>query len=413
MSLLKRILIIVVIVIVVTISSVVYYYSPLFKPFPSLSGKYSVGSEQICWEDKNRNEPHSKETTDFLKPNRKIMAEFWYPSAVDVGSKKKYINNKLELFEKDLSRQFLMPTFLSSLLFSIETPVLKDSPVADLEKPMPVIIISHDYPLMKENYGYIAYELASHGYLVVSIDHTHISGFTYFPDRILVFSSRIDKAISKKKWVEEKSKIMADDIKFAIETLTIGANNPENMFYKKLDLNNIGLIGHGLGGVAALKLGLKLENVKAIVDLDGWSQKSNLQDGKDKPVFVLFASAGSINTGLNAKDVSNKRKAFLEFCSYHKFCFVDMFNGLGHFGFSDFVLLKSPLKKILGIGDIDSYKVIDRVNKAAVSFFNYYLKESQNQAFVDNVSRRSESFKRWLQMRAAVNMTGNQSGLSM
>jgi pimeloyl-ACP methyl ester carboxylesterase len=112
-------------------------------------------------------------------------------------------------------------------------------------------------------------DLASHGYVVVAIDHTYVSAATAFPDRI-VTAREATTDFDTPEPAEPITQIMADDDKFVLEKL--GEMNEGRIapaFRGRLDLDKIGVIGHSVGGAVAYNMAINDGRVKAAVNLDG------------------------------------------------------------------------------------------------------------------------------------------------
>jgi dienelactone hydrolase len=131
--------------------------------------------------------------------------------------------------------------------------------------------------------------LASHGYIVVAIDHTYASVATVFPDRI-VSHKEARTNFNVPEPAEIITQIMADDSSFVIDTLEeINAGNIESIFRGKLDLEKIGAIGHSVGGAVAYNLAINDSRVKAAIDLDGVVFITPKGDPKDVAPFLMLA----------------------------------------------------------------------------------------------------------------------------
>ncbi len=101
-----------------------------------------------------------------------------------------------------------------------------------------------------------AKDLASHGYIVVAIDHTYVSAATVFPDRI-VSQKEATTNFTIAEPAEIITQIMADDSKFVIEQLgEINEGKINSIFKGKLDLDLIGALGHSVGGAVAYNLAI-------------------------------------------------------------------------------------------------------------------------------------------------------------
>jgi pimeloyl-ACP methyl ester carboxylesterase len=112
-------------------------------------------------------------------------------------------------------------------------------------------------------------DLASHGYVVVDVDHTYVSAGTIFPDRVV---SHHDATTNFKTAdpAEVITQIMADDASFVIDELEeLNSGKIDSIFAGRLNLDEIGVIGHSVGGATAYNLAINDPRIKAAIDLDG------------------------------------------------------------------------------------------------------------------------------------------------
>jgi dienelactone hydrolase len=133
-------------------------------------------------------------------------------------------------------------------------------------------------------------DLASHGYIVAAIDHTYASAATAFPDRI-VSSKEATANFNTAEPAEIITQIMADDCKFVIDSLSKmneGINN--SIFKGKLNVDEIGVIGHSVGGAVAYNLAINDSRVKAAIDLDGIVFVTPKEDSGYMAPFLMLAN---------------------------------------------------------------------------------------------------------------------------
>lgn len=109
------------------------------------------------------------------------------------------------------------------------------APLASGAAKCPVVIHSHGLSGTRQLSSQIAEELASHGYVVVAMDHTDCWG-TEFPDgRYLIGATRGDVSGRLK------------DVQFLVDQLA-QLNSRDALFSGRLDLDRIGVYGMSMGG---------------------------------------------------------------------------------------------------------------------------------------------------------------------
>jgi dienelactone hydrolase len=112
-------------------------------------------------------------------------------------------------------------------------------------------------------------DLASHGYVVVAVDHTYVSAATVFPDRT-VTAREATTDFDTPEPAEPITQIMADDAGFVIKKLgEMNDGRIRSPFKGRLALDRIGIAGHSVGGAVAYHLAARDPRVKAAVNLDG------------------------------------------------------------------------------------------------------------------------------------------------
>ena len=144
----------------------------------------------------------------------------------------------------------------------------------------PLIVFSHGTTGTRTSNETLYNELASHGYVVAAIDHTYHALFTTFADGRTVWmdtgylnefaaedahTDRQQSYAFYQKWM----KIRMDDMNFVIGTILAKAQEKdEETVYTLVDPNKIGVIGHSLGGSAALGIGRVRQDVDAVLALE-------------------------------------------------------------------------------------------------------------------------------------------------
>ncbi len=100
--------------------------------------------------------------------------------------------------------------------------------------PYPLVIISHGYPGNRFLLSHLGENLASKGYVVVSIDHTDST----YGDQKAFGSTLLNRSL---------------DQLFAIEQMArLGANDPDGTLKGLVDVQRTGLIGYSMGGYGVL-----------------------------------------------------------------------------------------------------------------------------------------------------------------
>ena len=312
---------------------------PQFKPVAP-TGQYGVDTTSITFVDQERIDPYS-ETGEF----RKLTVQFYYPD-VDDGAEK-----------------------------------------------FPLAIFSHG------SFGYRGSnlstfeELASNGYVVVSIDHSYHAFFSQHTDgsTTLVNTEFLNDAVNitnnvyDAKTTYEKTQmwlnLRAADMDFILEKALSNANGEiPNSVYSLIDTEKIGLFGHSLGGAAAAKLGRDRLDVDAVAVIDGTmlGEEIAFENGQ----AVLTSDIYPVPL-LNLYNDSHYEDAKLLGSAYNNLsasahateAYDVVIRGSGHLNFTDLPLFSPTLARMLGVGDVDSRYCIETMNQVVLDFFNHALKD--------------------------------------
>jgi dienelactone hydrolase len=165
-----------------------------------------------------------------------------------------------------------------------------DAPITDGAHP--VVVFTHGYTATFTDYTFIFEDLASRGYVVASVDHTYEATAVDFPDSRFV-PSLLGSYLANTSRMDGQSlslalSVRSKDLKFVakeLERLNTVADSP---FFGKLDTSHIGLMGHSLGGQAALS-GIEQDTrFRAGVLIEGVLTEA-LAAVTDTPLLILAA----------------------------------------------------------------------------------------------------------------------------
>lgn len=307
---------------------------------PEMTGEYPVQTAKYTWTDASR-----KDEFTGTGDNRSITVEFWYPD--------------------------------------------------DTDEDWPLVVFSHGaFGFSGSNYSTFA-ELASNGYVVASIGHTHHAFYTLSTDGKLTTADRdfISEAAEINAAVGPQSKaevytvtrdwltLRTDDINFTVDKILDEAGREGSVMpFSSINNEKIGLIGHSLGGAASAQLGRERGDIDAVIVLDGTmlgeeialenDQVAHNQTPYPIPLLNLYAEDHyNAAWGSEGDSYDNFYASAHGLCSYEA-----VFLGAGHLNFTDLPLFSPLLANMLGTGDIDERYCIETMNQVVLAFFNGYLK---------------------------------------
>ncbi|MFI0168855.1 alpha/beta hydrolase family protein [Streptomyces sp. NPDC017095] len=250
--------------------------SPAQLTLPAPTGPHLVGTVPLHLVDTSRPDPVTGPGH-----HRELMASVWYPArrTEDLPHAPWMADGALRAFLTDVG--FPIDPALGPL-----TAGRIGAPVHRTGDRLPVILYSHGSGSHRSDHTIMVQELASHGYAVVTVDHTYDT-FTEFPDgRVLTPGD-----------VPMFPKDYAADLRFlldCVEELAAGRNPdvdgkplPPGLL-GALDPRCIGAFGWSKGGTATALTMLADRRVRAGLGIDGPMQPT-ITANLDRPFMMMSA----------------------------------------------------------------------------------------------------------------------------
>jgi fermentation-respiration switch protein FrsA (DUF1100 family) len=268
--------------------------------------------------------------------------------------------------------------------------VLVYYPDENVNKACPLIVFSHGGISMKTSNLSLYQELASHGYVVVSIDHAYHALSTEVDGVKIRIDSGYMRELNEEdshldiensyacfqKWM----KLRTDDIHFVIDTFIEKSMNEGNSFYQLIDANRIGVAGHSLGGAASLGVARQRNDIKAVIALESpYMCDITGVDGNEfvwntNPyrcaVMNIYSDSGYPLVGIDNKYVQNKNH--LQNNGNIRYYHIE---GSNHYTLTDLVRTSPILCALLGGGyEKSGYDSLEFINQKCLAFLNEFLK---------------------------------------
>lgn len=273
-----------------------------------------------------------------------------------------------------------------------------------------------EFPLVIFSHGAFGYyqsnmstytELASHGYIVVSLDHPHHSFFTTDTNGQTItvdskFINDVMRVSSTDAQTEEDSNNMLDwinirtaDVNFVLDTIETAKKDgalssawhtdDEKTVLSVLDMTDvekIGLMGHSLGGATSVEVGRERSDITAVVDIDGtmlgertYNAGEYEYDSEPYPIALLdFTKTQDYNDREQYKNEHGYPYVNEYVTDNAKDAKTVMFSDAGHMDFTDLPLISPFLGSMLGSGTRDNAEMMNTVNSIILNWFDYYLK---------------------------------------
>lgn len=251
---------------------------------PAPTGPYKVGTVSLHLKDTSRTDPYVPG-----HQTRELMVSLWYPTDSTTG-------HSLAPWMPSLTAahylaglgvragSLTLPTTAGHVLAPVDTKAGK----------LPVLLYSTGLHSDRAMGTALVEDLASRGYLVVAVDHTHDANEVEFPGGRLETDTMPSNAHSS-----DTLAVRAADVKFVNNELGQIANgkNPDvdgaklpTGLLRDVDMTKIGMFGWSLGGAAVATSMQADSRIDAGADLDGTFYGSATSENLSRP-FMLFSSA--------------------------------------------------------------------------------------------------------------------------
>ncbi len=348
---------------------------PILLPVPTVpppTGPYSVGTHTYVLTDQGRKEIFSGKDEP-----RKFMIQVWYPALPpDLGTPPAPWMDNAEIIAPAIAEYINLPTYFLDHLSLAKTSAYQSIPPAPGDGPYPVLLFSHGWNGFRAQSTFLMQDLASHGYVVVSLEHTYGSRMAVFPDGQVAPNNpnALPPGDLPALEYEEKANILVtqwtQDIGYALDYLSgLNQNDPSGLLTGLLDLEKVGNFGHSTGGGAVLQFCASDPRCKVGLTLDAFVRpvsKSVLANGTSQPFFYMFSEYWPFE---------RNTKLFEEYYSH-----VQADNrivtilGSDHYDFSDLPAL-TPLAPKMGLkGPINGPRVQKIIQDYVLAFFDREFK---------------------------------------
>ncbi|SEM09440.1 alpha/beta hydrolase family protein [Streptacidiphilus jiangxiensis] len=248
---------------------------------PAPTGRYQVGTVNLHLVDPKRYDPWVP-----TYPRRELMVQLWYPATRTSGTQ------LAPWLQSEAADHFLQSWNVWPGTMNVPTTAGHlGAPVDPRAGKLPVLLYSTGFHSDRSQGTALAEDLASRGYLVVLIDHTHDADEVQFPGPRLETAT----AASSKYTLTVRSA----DAKFVVDQLGRIANGTDPDvdhaalpagLARNVDMTRIGMFGWSLGG-AAVATSMQLDpRIAAGADLDGQLYGAAVTEDLNRP-FLLFGAS--------------------------------------------------------------------------------------------------------------------------
>jgi predicted dienelactone hydrolase len=440
------------------------YLFPVWR-LPTPTGEHAVGARTFELDDASRlgvfaakdNEP------------RRLLVRVWYPAVPEESSRPMpyFSAAEADTTARSMGEMMGFPPLLTYLKHVL-THSYEDAPLVAGAANLPTIFYSHGYGSFLGQNWVLMEELASHGYVVFSVQHTYDSSATVFPDGSV---APTDPAISAEaRAAEEKSealpeamiqgfteadfdkrlegqlayagKSLDEDARISKESALVwaadqlfvhdrlqGGDVPEAIkpIAAACDLARTGEMGMSFGGATAGVVCMLDKRCVAAVNLDGGNFPF-LPFNADLPVpfLMVHSDLAKFYQALGVTGDGPKR-SFNDF-SYESLdrageredvCRLEV-KQAAHLGFSDFSLfMRRPLRDPL-LGTTPTAVLIGVQNDLVRAFFDKHLRNGDGDFPADPVRKyadwvttyKNDGLREWWLAKPAEERTAIESRIS-
>ncbi len=329
---------------------------------PSTVGPYSVGVTTSLFVDYSRTDAVTREP-------RTLVTEIWYPATDDSRGLPK---GKFSEFIPGGVSPMLGGLLKSAYKLSVDeldvrfsNSAVRDARVRDGR--FPVIFFSHGNRGLRFQNTFWCDFLASHGYIVVSADHTGNAALTIIKGKVVLYQGGER---------EHSAQDRPRDLSFLLDQMTTWNAGGDSRFAKRLDVNSATAAGMSFGAYTAIRAADLDPRFKAVVAM-AYAPPEGHTNLTVPSLLMLGEEDATIgpkgNEAIRANFASHRGPAFL----------LSMKRG-GHYSFTDMFKLDPNFGDGVGTGKRrdtgeavtftsmeDAYRM---VNSYSLAFLDFYLK---------------------------------------
>lgn len=365
---------------------------------PRPPGPFAVGRTTLTWVDENHDTRLSAES----QRARMLVAWVWYPATARSLARDDYLPPR---WRDALARSsgILMTDFLTRNLAKVRVHSVENAPLAPDEHRYPVVLLLPGGQALVANYTALAEDLASHGYVVVGLNAARLTTVVVLPDGRVVYR---DMKYDLDALPESQARLVAAhlvnvwsaDVAFAIDRLeALDTSSSGSPFSGRLNLQELGIVGHSLGGATAANFCHSDPRCKAGIDLDGRLFGPAITAGVSQPFLFIFEDVGE-DAGPEAAHVLAEVHSMYARLPVRSRLGISI-AGANHFTFTDQMLVKNPiplaiLRHVGAIGGLSGTRGLRITEDWVSAYFDVYLK-GQSHSELNELERRYPEVHVW------------------
>ncbi|MFI1917766.1 alpha/beta hydrolase family protein [Nocardia sp. NPDC020380] len=363
---------------------------------PPLSGRYPVGTIDLHLVD-TRNDPWR------AGEPRELMVTVAYP-AQPGGTRAAWVSEPVAaVLDRSAPESLDIPADTVDWAYTRRHAV--EAAAVDDSGPWPLVLFSPGLGSPRELNTVRVDDLASYGYVVVSISHTGDAEVVEFPDGRLVtgipdrnqtyVETALDTRITDTQFVLDAMNRLRDG-----ENPDAGNRSLPTGLAEASDLDKVGMFGHSLGGYTAGEVMCVDPRVRAGVNLDGGMALGRLRSitehGVDRP-FMLIGSDPIIDpasgrTYEHSHATPQLDWSWTQFWLNQRAWKRDLhFHNSSHYSFTDLQAVIPQLAELISpkachqmVGSIDPTESLQAQSAYLTAFFDLHLNQVPTTLFDTN-----------------------------
>lgn len=231
------------------------------------TGPHIVGERVFRWVDPSRPEV----LTDAPEDMREVIALIWYPAEPGTGTSAGYFPGLSTVSQALSESGEVSPLEVFGLQF-IRSKILLNAELLKGQGPYPVLILSPGNGTNIEFYASLASEIASHGYIVVGLNHPYDVPAVELSNGAVAQYDKSQWLLEPKAhaaYTMERIRVRTADVIFALEQLEALNSKADSPFFGTLNLDAIAVAGHSLGGITASEACKADARFRGCINFDG------------------------------------------------------------------------------------------------------------------------------------------------
>jgi dienelactone hydrolase len=289
-------------------------------PLPAPTGPFTVGTTYMEFADSTRPETLTEDPNDL----RSFTGRVWYPAETSAGFRRVPYSSGTPTIGSitEQGGEFpAPPDILFNHLELVPSHSMLDAPWATAEAAYPVVFFSPGFLSSFEGCQVYAEDLASHGYVVISVDQPyesrsvvnddgsatpfsqeHMAAYLEHLEAILPawerFWTQADvvqrreiarEILESEHFMDNVLRIRVADIQYVVDWLQQGGALGPGDVADRIDLSRLGVFGHSMGGAVVGQTLLVDARFTAGINLDGFQWGDVVSGRVAQPIMVMYS----------------------------------------------------------------------------------------------------------------------------